>query len=86
MTNQQPENKRLFFDVSKHFDGYEEEQMIWAMVENVLKRNNIEPKSGIKGLSVRYYDDGNIELQEKGVIDESWTTQSKSHIWDSITH
>ena len=44
--------------------------MIWAMVENVLRRNNIEPKSGLKGLSVRYYDDGNPLLEEKGEIDE----------------
>ena len=66
------ENRRSFFNISKLFDGYEEEEMIWAMVENVLRRNNIEPKSGLKGLSVRYYDDGNPLLEEKGELDEIW--------------
>ena len=83
MTNEQP---KKFINISELFDGVGEEGAIWGIVEHVLERNGIEPKSGIKGLSVRYYDDGNPIIQERGIIDESWTTQSKSHIWDSVTY
>ena len=83
MTNKQ---SKKYIDISKLFDGIGEEGAIWGIVEHILERNEIEPKSGIKGLSVRYYDDENPAVQEKGVTDESWKTQSESHIWDSITH
>jgi len=67
------ENKvpRKFFNISKLFDEMGEEGMIWGVVEHVLERNGIDPKSGIEGLSVRYYDDGNPLLEERGEIDET---------------
>ena len=68
------ENKvpRKFFNISKLFDEMGEEGMIWGVVEHVLERNGIDPKSGIEGLSVRYYDDGNPLLEDRGEIDEIW--------------
>ena len=68
MTNEQP---KKFINISELFDGVGEEGAVWGIVEHVLERNGIEPKSGIKGLSVRYYDDGNPIIQERGIIDES---------------
>ena len=68
MANEQP---KKFINISELFDGVGEEGAIWGIVEHVLERNGIEPKSGIKGLSVRYYDDENPAVQERGVIDES---------------
>ena len=68
MTDEQP---KKFINISELFDGVGEEGAVWGIVEHVLERNGIEPKSGIKGLSVRYYDDENPAVQERGVIDES---------------
>jgi len=68
MENNEP---KKYFDISKRFDGIGEEQMIWEVVQNVLKRHGIEPKSGIKGLSVRYYDDGNYLLTREGALEKS---------------
>ena len=68
MENKKP---RKFFNISKLFDGVGEEGMIWGVVEHVLERNGIDPKSGIEGLSVRYYDDENPELENLGDTDET---------------
>ena len=68
MEKQEP---RKFFNISKLFDGVGEEAMIWGVVEHVLERNGIDPKSGIEGLSVRYYDDENPELENLGDTDET---------------
>jgi len=62
---------KKFFNISKLFDGIGEENMIWGVIEHVLERNGIEPKSGVEGLSVRYYDDENPKLDELGEIDET---------------
>tara|TARA_B100000900_G_scaffold160572_1_gene136340 strand:+ start:370 stop:576 length:207 start_codon:yes stop_codon:yes gene_type:complete len=68
MTKKEP---KKFINVSKILDGVEEENMIWAMVENILERNNIEPINGRKGLSIRYYDDENPAVEDLGETDES---------------
>jgi len=62
---------KKFFNISKLFDDIGEEDMIWGVIEHVLERNGIEPKSGVEGLSVRYYDDENPKLDELGEIDET---------------
>ena len=60
-----------FFNISKLLDGVGEDEMIWSVVQNVLERNGIKPNSGIKGLSIRYYDDNNSELDNLGDTDET---------------
>ena len=67
------ENKlpRKFFNVSKLLDGIGEDAMIWSVVQNALERNGIKPNSGIEGLSIRYYDDNNSELENLGDTDET---------------
>ena len=67
MTNKEP---KKFINVSKMLDGVEEENMIWAIVENILERNNIEPINGRKGLSIRYYDDENPAVEDLGETDD----------------
>tara|TARA_B100001093_G_C26348793_1_gene809289 strand:+ start:304 stop:513 length:210 start_codon:yes stop_codon:yes gene_type:complete len=68
MEKQEP---RKFINISKLLDGIEEENMIWAIVENVLERNDIPPIGGRKGLSIRYYDDENPTLEDIGEVDET---------------
>jgi len=68
MENKKP---KKYINISELFDGVGEEGAVWGIVEQVLERNGIEPKSGVKGLSVRYYDDENQSVQERGIIDES---------------
>jgi len=67
------ENKKLkkYFNISKLLDGVGEDAMIWSVVQNVLERNGIEPKSGIEGLSIRFYDDENPQLESLGDTDET---------------
>ena len=60
---------KKYFNISKMFE-LEEENMIWGIVENVLMRNNIGTDTG--KMSIRYYDDGNPLLEERGEIDEVW--------------
>ena len=59
---------KKYFNISKMFE-LEEENMIWGIVENVLMRNNIGTDTG--KMSIRYYDDGNPELEELGESDET---------------
>tara|TARA_B100000214_G_scaffold323719_1_gene260317 strand:+ start:438 stop:647 length:210 start_codon:yes stop_codon:yes gene_type:complete len=68
MEKQEP---RKFFNVSKLLDGIGEDAMIWSVVQNALERNGIDPKSGIEGLSIRYYDDNNSQLENLGDTDET---------------
>ena len=68
MEKQEP---RKFFNVSKLLDGIGEDAMIWSVVQNALERNGIKPNSGIKGLSIRYYDKGNQKLDDLGETDET---------------
>ena len=60
-----------FFNISKLLDGVGEDEMIWSVVQNALERNGIKPNSGIGGLSIRYYDDNNSELENLGDTDET---------------
>ena len=60
-----------FFNISKLLDGVGEDEMIWSVVQNALERNGIKPNSGIKGLSIRYYDKGNQKLDDLGETDET---------------
>ena len=62
---------KKFINISKLLDGIEEENMIWAIVENVLERNQIHPINGRKGLSIRFYEDENPALDEFGETDET---------------
>ena len=68
MENKKP---KKYFNISKLLDGVGEDAMIWSVVQNVLERNDIEPKSGIEGLSIRFYDDENPQLESLGDIDET---------------
>ena len=68
MENKKP---KKYFNISKLLDGVGEDAMIWSVVQNVLERNGIEPKSGIEGLSIRYYDDQNPQLESLGDTDET---------------
>ena len=67
MEKQEP---KKFINISKLFDGVEEENMIWGIVENILERNGIHPINGRKGLSIRFYEDENPALDDIGEIDE----------------
>ena len=68
MENKKP---KKYFNISKLLDGVGEDAMIWSVVQNVLERNGIEPKSGIEGLSIRFYDDENPQLESLGDTDET---------------
>ena len=50
---------------------YHKHNTIWSVVQNALERNGIKPNSGIEGLSIRYYDDNNSELENLGDTDET---------------
>ena len=68
MENKKP---KKYLNISKLLDGVGEDAMIWSVVQNVLERNGIEPKSGIEGLSIRFYDDENPQLESLGDTDET---------------